>query len=225
MWFTNGLHRPNRENTRRGETTTTGRDGGTRSGQAQMTTTQTTMRVALATIAGTLTLLVAGVGAATAAPAASQQATNQCWKQVVNDWLRNHPNLKGTYAIPCYTQAIQHLDSYPDIKGYSSAPDDIQRALLAVIHQEGRGGGGSPPPTTPGPGHDQGGGSAGPHRSLWTRLTDRLAPGNAQSVPLPLIVLAGLAILLLLAAGGTWFARRLQTRRVTPATASARPRR
>ncbi len=191
-----------------------------------MTTTKTTMRVALATIAGTLAFLVVGVGAAAAAPAASQQATNQCWKDVVNDWLRNQPNLKGTYAIPCYTQAIQHLNSYPDLRGYSSAADDIQRALFAVIHQEGRGGGGSPPPSTSGPTNPKaGGGTSAPHKSLWTRLTDRLAPGNAQSVPLPLIVLAGLAILLLLAAAATWFARRLQTRRVTPATAPARPRR
>jgi len=191
-----------------------------------MTTTKTTMRVALATIAGTLAFLVVGVGAAASAPAASQQATNQCWKDVVNDWLRNQPNLKGTYAIPCYTQAIQHLNSYPDLRGYSSAADDIQRALFAVIHQEGRGGGGSPPPSTPGPTNPTtGGGTSAPHKSLWTRLTDRLAPGNAQSVPLPLIVLAGLAILLLLAAAATWFARRLQTRRVTPATAPARPRR
>jgi len=39
-----------------------------------------------------------------------------------------------------------------------------------------------------------------------------------------LIVLAGLALLLLLAAAATWFARRLQARRVTPAPAHA-PRR
>ena len=193
-----------------------------------MTTTQTTTRVALATIAGALAFLVAGVGPAAAAPAASLQATNACWKDVVNDWLHNQPNLKGTYAIPCYTQAIQHLNSYPDLQGYSSAADDIHRALLAVIHQEGRGGGGgSAPPASPsGPSSPQtGGGTPGAHKSLWTRLTDRVAPGNAQSVPLPLIVLAGLALLLLLAAGATWFARRMQTRRVTPATAPARPRR
>ena len=192
-----------------------------------MTTTQTTTRVALATIAGALAFLVAGVGVAAAAPAASQEATSQCWKDVVNDWLHNQPNLKGTYAIPCYTQAIQHLNSYPDLAGYSSASDDIHRALLAVIHEEGRGGGtGGAPPSTPGPGGNQsGGGTSAPHKSLWTRLTDRVAPGNAQSVPLPLIVLAGLALLLLLAAAATWFARRLQTRRVTPATAPARPRR
>ena len=189
-----------------------------------MTTTQTTtVRVLLATIAGALVFLVAGVGGAAAAPAASLQATSQCWKDVVNDWLRHQPNLTGTYAIPCYTQAIQHLSQYPDVAGYSSATDDIQRALLAVIHQEGRdgppssGGGNSPSPTSLGGGGPPGGG----HKSLWTSLIDRLAPGNAQSIPLPLIVLAGLALLLLHAAAATWFASRMQTRRVTPATASS----
>jgi hypothetical protein len=191
-----------------------------------MTTTMTTTRVLLATIAGTLAFLVTGVGQAAAAPAASQQATSQCWKDVVNDWLRNQPNLKGTYAIPCYTQAIQHLDSYPDVAGYSSASDDIHRALLAAIHQDRGNGPGSGLPNNPGP---NGPGSTGPgtgakSTSLWTSIVDRLSPGNAQSVPLPLIVLAGLALLLLLAAAATWFARRLQSRRVTPATAPA-PRR
>ena len=178
----------------------------------------------LATIAGSLAFLIAGVGGAAAAPAASQQATNKCWLDVINDWADNN-QVDKIYAIPCYTQAIQHLSAYPDIAGYSSAADDIHRAMLAVVHEEGRGGppstggsGPSGPPlgpsnntTPPGPGQ----------KSLWTSLTDRLSPGNAQSIPLPLIVLAGLALLLLLAAAATWFARRLQTRRVTPATASA----
>jgi hypothetical protein len=192
-------------------------------GPLRMTTTQTTTRVLLATIAGALAFLVAGVGGAAAAPAASQQATSRCWLQVINDWEDNN-QVDKIYAIPCYTQAIQLLSSYPDIAGYSSAIDDIHRAMLAVIHQEGRGGPGSTGgssglPVGPG-GTNTKPPSAG-HKSLWTRFTDRLAPGNAQSIPLPLIVLAGLALLLLLAAAATWFARRLQTRRVTPATAPA----
>ncbi len=192
-----------------------------------MTTTQTTTKVLLAALAGALAFLVAGVGGAAAAPAASQQATSGCWLQVINDWEDNN-QVDRIYAIPCYTQAIQHLSAYPDIAGYSSAIDDIKRAMLAVIHEEGRGGPGSGTPSnniTPGPGGSSGSGGGGtPHKSLWTRLTDRLSPGNAQSVPLPLIVLAGLALLLLLAAAATWFARRMQTRRVAPAPAPT-PRR
>jgi hypothetical protein len=194
-----------------------------------MTTTQTTTRVLLATIVGAFAFLAAGVGVAAAAPAASLQPTNECWKSVVNDWLRNHPNIKGTYAIPCYTQAIQHLNSYPDIKGYSSAPDDIQRALYAAIHQDrgngpGSGLGATPPGSPGGQGNGGTGGTSNQNQGLWPSIANRLSPGNAQSVPLPLLVLAGLALLLLLAAAATWFARRMQARRVTPAPAHA-PRR
>jgi hypothetical protein len=187
-----------------------------------MTTTQTTTRVLLATIAGALAFLVAGVGGAAAAPAASQQATDKCWLQVINDWEDNN-QVDKIYAIPCYTQAIQILSGYHDIAGYSSAIDDIKAAMLAVIHQEGRGGGGGGGSTTTplGPGKTQPPTSGTQHSGLWHSITERLGPGNAQSIPLPLIVLAGLAVLLLLAAAGTWFARRLQTRRMTPAPAPA----
>ena len=181
----------------------------------------------LATMVGALALLVAGVGGAAAAPAASQTPTNKCWLDVINDWADNN-QVDKIYAIPCYTQAIQHLSAYPDVAGYSSAADDIHRAMLAVIHEEGRGGppsigggGGGPTGTPIGPTDNTTPPSSG-HRSLLQGLTDRLSPGNAQSIPLPLLVLAGLAILLLLAAGATWFARRLQTRRMAPAPASRR---
>lgn len=169
-----------------------------------------------------------GARAALAAPAATQQATNDCWKTVVNDWLNNQPNLKGTYPVACYTQAVQHLSAYPDINQYSSAIDDIKRALLAAIHED-RGGG---PPTSgggvnPGPtgpsGPSSGGTSGGGHgQGILGDLAKRLGPGNAQSIPLPLLVLGGLALLLLLTAAATWFARRLQARRMTPAPAHAR---
>jgi uncharacterized membrane protein YgcG len=180
-------------------------------------------RSALAAIAASIGLLVSGVSTAAAAPAATAAPTSKCWLQVVNDWLDNN-RVDGVYAIPCYTQAIQRLSKYPDVEGYSSAADDIRNALLAAIRQD-RGGGGSSgtggtgggaPPSS----SDSGSGSGG--KSFFQRIADSLGPGNAQSVPLPLLVLAALALLLLLTAGGTWLARRLQARRVTPAPAPAR---
>jgi hypothetical protein len=129
------------------------------------------------------------------------------------------------YAIPCYTQAIQRLSRYPDVEGYSSAADDIRNALLAAIRQDRGGGsggsGGTNSPNGPsGSGGSDGSGNSGP-------LTDAIgkgSPSSATSIPLPLIVLAGLAGLLLLAAAGTWVARRIQARRMTPAPAPARRR-
>jgi hypothetical protein len=191
-----------------------------------MTTTFTTTRMLLAALAGVACLLAAAGNAAAAHDAT--QATANCWLQVVNDWEDNG-RVDNVYAPPCYTQAIQHLSAYPDLKGYSSAIDDIQQALYAVLHEEGRGGVASPDTSTSSDSkshHDAitapgGGGGGGGGGGPITWLSNHLAPGNAQSVPLPLLVLGGLALLLLLAAAATWFARRLQSRRVTPAPAPA----
>ena len=180
-------------------------------------------RLAIAALATTLVVLAAGVGAASAAPAATAKATNTCWLDVVNDWLDHNGVIHGTYPIPCYTQAIQHLDSYPDIKEYSTASDDIHRALLAALRQDrgggpgnGIGGGTNPDGNNVGPGGKSGGGGG-----FFSHLAKDLGPGNARSIPLPLLVLGGLALLLLLAAIATWLAKRIQTRRMTPAPAPA----
>jgi hypothetical protein len=179
---------------------------------------------------------IAGAPSASAAPAATSKATSKCWLQVVNDWLRNG-TVKGTYATPCYAQAIQHLSAYPDIKQYSSAIDDIHRAQLAAIHEESGGGGtnGGGGGNNPGGGGGVGGvgggggggstgGGSGVHKGVLSKLAADIGPGNAQSIPLPLLVLGGLALLLLLTAAATWCARRLQARRVTPAPAVAKRR-
>jgi hypothetical protein len=177
-------------------------------------------RTALAAIVGAVGLLVAGVSTAAAAPAATASPTSQCWLQVVNDWLNNN-RVDGVYAIPCYTQAIQHLNAYPDVKNYSSATDDIQRALLAAIRQDrGNGPGAGPGPgggTNPTGGGTPGGGKNGPGGGSHSGgFINAFSPGDAQSIPLPLLVLGGLALLLLLAAGATLVARRVQARRASP---------
>ena len=175
---------------------------------------------------------LASAPVATASPAATQTATDTCWKDVVDDWLNNQPNLKGSYAIPCYTQAIQHLSSYPDISQYSSAIDDIHRALLIALHQDRGGGpgsftGSSGGPSSNGPGSSSTLGATkqtkSHNRGIISRISKDLGPGNAQSIPLPLLVLGGFAVLLLLTALVTWLLRRTQARRVdgTPAPARA----
>ena len=183
-----------------------------------------TMRLLFAASLGVLALLATGAREAAAAPSASLNPTSGCDLAVINDWADNN-RVDKTYAIPCYTQAIQRLNSYQDLKGYSSAEDDIRNALLAAIRQD-RGSGGPTGPnggTTP-PAGPSSGNPSGSSQSLITRLGNRLGPGNAQSIPLPLLVLGGLALLLLLAAAATWIARRFQARRMTPAPAPARRR-
>jgi hypothetical protein len=176
---------------------------------------------------------LAAVPAAQAAPASLEQATSTCWLDVINDWLDNN-QVDRSYAIPCYTQAIQHLNLYPDVKGYSSAIDDIQRAQLAAIHQErndggptsggGSSGGGTSGGGTSGGGTSGGGTSGGGASASGSGNGGIFGVHDATSVPLPLIVLGALAILLALAALGTWLARRIQTRRPTPAPAIAKRR-
>ncbi len=181
------------------------------------------MRLLLAATLGVLALLAAGT--ATAAPSAALNPSSGCDLAVINDWADNN-RVDKIYAIPCYTQAIQRLSSYPDLEGYSSAADDIHDALLAALRQDRGGGGTGGGPSTGGPDNPSGPGDGTtapkPHKSFITRLSDRLGPGNAQSIPLPLLVLGGLALLLLLAAGATWIARRFQARRLAPAPAPAR---
>ncbi len=187
------------------------------------------LRPALAALAGAFALLALGAQAANAAPAATQRATNRCWLAVINDWLDNN-RVDKAYPIPCYTQAIQHLEAYPDVAQYSSAADDIRNAMLSLLHSGGgRGGPGTGSNGAAGGkvgGSSSGGGTSssnptGSKSNPVKTIFNSGRPSDAQSIPLPLIVLAVLALLLLLAGGGTWVLRRLQTRRMTPATEPA----
>jgi hypothetical protein len=160
-------------------------------------------RLARALVVGCAALAVFAAPAAAAPP--------PCWKVLLNDWYDGH--IDHTYAIPCYHQAIAHLPR--DVQNYSSARDDILRALQTVIHPPPKGGG----TTTTGTGgtttttttttpkkHKKGGLSAA--------IRD-ITPGGADSFPLPLLILGMLAILLVLAGLGGMAWRRYQGRRGT----------
>jgi hypothetical protein len=168
----------------------------------------------------------------TAAPAG---AGIPCWQAVINDWYDGKIDHK--YSPACYTAALQHLPR--DVKDYSSAKDDIERARLAAIRQ-GRGGGGPPrytlstPPKPPpkssgnatgnatgkgnqtGSSGNQTGRSEQSPNGVVTRAIEWLGPSNAASIPLPLLILAGVAFLLLAAAGSSFVSRRLHDRRLPP---------
>jgi hypothetical protein len=175
-------------------------------------------KTTLAALAAAFALFVV-VPTAGAAPAATSKATNTCWLDVINDWLDNN-RVDRTYPTACYTHAIQTLNKYPDVQNYSSAADDIHRALLAAMHDRGHGGknggtgGGGAGGGTSGGGTGGGNTSSNPISTIF----DSGKPSNAQSIPLPLIVLGALAALLLLAAAATWIVRRAQARRSVPPT-------
>ena len=144
-----------------------------------------------------------------AAPAAA--APPPCWKTLLNDWYDGH--IDHTYPIPCYHQAIAHLPR--DVQNYSSAKDDILRALQVAISNQKGGGttttvtGVSSTPTTPTTT------TTTKHRSPFGNAIRKLTPGGADAFPLPLLILGLLALLLVLAGLGGMAWRRYQGRRGT----------
>jgi hypothetical protein len=153
----------------------------------------TSSKLLLRAILAACALLVA-VGVPSA-PAAVKAAP--CWKALLNDWYDGR--IDNIYPIPCYRQAIDHLPT--DIKQYSNASDEIERALQAAIaHQKNPN---SPVKAVTDPNAPQIVTSASPGRSkpkgAVVNVIDSSSPGGATSFPLPLLILGGLAIVLLAA--------------------------
>jgi len=171
-----------------------------------------------------LVVISAGLVLAFGITTAPATAAVPCWKTLINDWFDGH--IDHIYPAACYSQAIAHLPQ--DVRSYSSAKDDIERAALqAARYNQGNGeqpnDGGNTTTTTPtgsGGGDDGGGGTTAPaeesEKGVITRAIEWLGPSNAASVPLPLLILAGVAFLLLAAAGGSFLNRRFRERRLPP---------
>jgi len=186
-------------------------------------------------------LLALALMAAVARPAA---AATPCWKVLLNDWYDGR--IDNTYPLHCYTDALHHLP--PDVRTYSSAHDDILRALQSARAKLREAGKTTITPTTilPAPdtpnqsggktdtssstttvaggtsgggpsGGDAGGGSPGRKSGKGLqRVANDLNPSSPSSLPVPLLVLGGLAILLVAAGGAGVLVKRLQGRRDNP---------
>jgi hypothetical protein len=163
-------------------------------------------------LAAFVAMLVATVPTAGAAPS--------CGRQVIDDWWDNG-RIDGTYAEHCYDDAIEILPR--DVRDYSSAKEDIERALQNKLR-------GRPAPpartdptppdddkasTTPSstiPGTDPPGTDDPPTGTIATPPLD----DSASSVPVPLLILAGLALLLVAGGSAGYLIRRFQNRRMPP---------
>lgn len=151
-----------------------------------------------------------------ASPAA---AAKSCGKQMIDDWYGDG-RVDKIYPLHCYEDAIDALPV--DVRDYSSAKEDIERALQFAVRNQPDPGRPAPPGdetgsgpsgsgdagTPPGPNPDTGG--------PLNEAVDSFGPSNADSVPIPLIVLGGLALLLLAAGSAGYLRRRLQARRGGP---------
>ena len=158
--------------------------------------------------------------AAVAQPARAAASGTPCWKVLLNDWYDGR--IDGTYERHCYTDALKHLPA--DVSTYSSAHDDILRALQSAIAKQRAAGHVVGPNTLlapPSGGKATGGGATGVTTTQTGRekpsgLTDKLNPGSPSSLPVPLLILGGLALLLVAAGGAGLVAKRIQARRQSP---------
>jgi hypothetical protein len=188
-----------------------------------------------------LLLLAAFAGMlAVAGPAG---AAKSCGRAVIDDWYEDG-RVDGTYALHCYDDAIENLPR--DVRDYSSAKEDIQRALQARKRGEdappastdptpgddggsagaggngGSGGSGTPgaetlpTDTTGASGGDEGGAGSGGGEASGPTDPDS---ANASSIPIPLLILAGLALLLIACGSAGYLIRRQQARRPPPSAA------
>jgi hypothetical protein len=138
--------------------------------------------------------------------AAAASAKTPCWRQIQNEWVNNQ-RIATTYPLHCYREAIAHVPE--DLRQYSSIEEDILAARQLAARQNLR--------TPQGTGTPQSslGEQNDPDQTLFTKGFDKLGPDNADSVPLPLLILGGLALLLIAAGAAGLVSRRLRGRRVS----------
>jgi hypothetical protein len=157
----------------------------------------------------------------TPSPAA---AAAPCWKKLINDWYDNG-RIDQVYALHCYREALDKLPE--DVETYSSLSEDIERALAAAIANRGSGGNdgtrggvknGSRTVVDDDPESTQ-----RPDEGFFREAFDRVRPRNADSVPLPLMILGGLALLLVAAGAAGLIAKQVQARRVQLGAPGAPP--
>ena len=173
-----------------------------------------------------------------ASPAA---AATPCWKKLLNDWYDGR--IDNVYPIHCYQDTLKHLPA--DISVYSSAREDIQRALQSARAKllKGQQPAGPnalvPAETTPtattqttttgqtttsttaggtGPGGTDagGGGTTLPGRKPPPGLpgvAQQLNSSSPSSIPVPLLVLGGVALALVAAGAIGLVVKRSQGRR------------
>jgi hypothetical protein len=174
--------------------------------------TRRSLLIAILTATVAVTLLVA--------PSPAGAASKSCAKQVVADWYGDG-RVDKIFPLHCYQEAIRSLPV--DVLDYSNAKEDILRALqFARQNKPDPGPTGSEQPTdTSGPedpgtttssGPTDTGGPDEPPDS-GTVASGPVDTSGPSSIPIPLFILGGLALLLLAAGGAGYLSRRAQARR------------
>ena len=155
--------------------------------------------------------IVAALGVA--AQPAQARTMSSCSEALIHDWYVDG-RVDKTYPVHCYREALKEIPE--DLVVYGTLREDLTRALQATIRQHGghvtrdtlvvplagSNNGGDGPNST---------GASGGGVFHW--LAKKLGPSTADSIPIPLLVLGGLAFTLMAAAGVSYLARRVQARR------------
>ena len=193
----------------------TGQTSGAPNGPLPLTPVRRSLLAALVVTASVLAL---GVTPAFAA--------KDCGRQIIDDWFKDG-RVDKIYPLHCYEDALNKLPN--DVRTYSDAPQAIRRALSIALAK------GAPvdPPKTTSTSTDTTPTDTTPTDTTPTDTTptdttptdttptettgDEQALGDqdsssASSVPIPLLVLGGLALLLLAAGGAGYLNRRRQDR-------------
>jgi hypothetical protein len=184
-----------------------------------------------AALAG-LVALVLVPSALAAAPTTTTPAGptgKNCWSALIKDWYDGR--IDDTYPIHCYKDALKNLPR--DVATYSDAYDVIGRALTAATRgkknvnpdamiappaEQDADNGSTTTTTASGSGPDSGGGFGGGNGSSSPPLGHLPGDRGADGVPVPLLILGGLALLLVAAGAAGLIARRVQARRGGPGT-------
>jgi hypothetical protein len=146
----------------------------------------------------------------------SAMAKTKCADQVVADWF-NDGRVDKIYPLECYRRAIKSLP--PDVVDYSNAKEEIGRALAFAKQGKPDPGGKGPTPTTgttptgttPTGTTPTGTTPTGttPTSETPTATQQTTDTSGPSSVPIPLLVLGGLAVLLLAAGSAGYLRRRM----------------
>jgi hypothetical protein len=145
-----------------------------------------------------LTLFVGSAGAARAVP---------CWKLIQNDAYDRH--IDGTYSVRCYREAIERVPG--DSLIYGELRQELTQAMLDAIRSLRRKGL-AVRANTQLPGTNDRARAGGQNHGFFAEIARKIGPGNATSLPLPLLVLGGLGLLLVVSACTSFTARRLGSR-------------
>ncbi len=199
----------------------------------------------------TVLVVVVGVGSATAASTKARPKP-PCWKTLINDWYDGridgtypiHCYREALKHLP--TDVETYSSARDDIK------QALQKRITQSHNGGGGGGGGGGKSAgsgqkkggSAGPGGNTGGGNTGggntgggntgggsptkggggPNTSgPFSNAIKGIGPSHADSVPVPLIVLGGVALLLMAAGGAGFLARRMRTRKLELASAASLP--